>query len=85
MRPRARKRANPYVVVADASYGGRYEYSFDAISPQCGKVTLEIFSSKDPEHPFENVLDDKVVARLWHDFEPYRKVQAQQASAGAQH
>jgi len=56
-------------------------YPHDAVSPQCGKVTLQIFSTKDPEHPLEKVLDQSLVTRVWQDFEPYRKIQAQPAGA----
>ncbi len=63
-------------VVTDESSMGRYTYSHDAVSPQCGKVTLQVFSAKDPEHPFEKVLDQSLITRLWQDFEPYRKLKA---------
>jgi len=69
------------VVLADESSMGRYVYQHDVVSPKCGKVTLQIFSAKDPDHPVERVLDDTMVTRIWQDFEPYRKIQAQQPSA----
>ena len=72
------------VVLNDESSGGRYIYPQDAISPQCGKVTLQIFSTKDPDHPLEKVLDEKQVARIWQDFEPYRQAQSQRPVAAAQ-
>jgi hypothetical protein len=59
-------------------------YPQDAISPQCGKVTLQIFSTKDPDHPIEKVLDEKQVTRIWQDFEPYRQAQSQRPVAAAQ-
>jgi len=65
------------VVLADESSMGRYVYPHDAVSPQCAKVTLQIFSTKDPDHPLEKVLDQSMVTRIWQDFEPYRKLQAQ--------
>ncbi len=71
------------VVLADESSMARYVYPHDVVSPQCGKVTLQIFSEKDPEHPLERVLDESVVTRIWQDFEPYRKIQAQPAGAAA--
>ena len=61
-----------YSVVADESSGGRYLYSHDAVSPQCGKVTLQLFSTKEPDRPIERVLDAKQVTRIWEDFEAYR-------------
>jgi len=61
------------VVLADESSMGRYVYQHDVVSPKCGKVTLQIFSAKDPDHPVERVLDDTMVTRIWQDFEPYAK------------
>ena len=40
----------------DATYVGIYSYPPDAISPACGKVTLQIYSEKDPE---------KSESRIW--------------------
>ncbi len=75
---------NRYAVIAEESVGGRYLYAHDAISPECGRVTLEVFSMKDAEHPVRKVLDDKQVARIWQDFEPYRKLLKQQSGASQQ-
>jgi hypothetical protein len=69
------------VVVADESSRGTYVYPHDAVTPKCGTVKLQVFSAKDPDHPLEKVLDPKVVARVWEDFEPYRKLQSQSAGA----
>lgn len=68
-------RVNYSVVVQDEAFSGAYYYPHDALSPQCGKVTLQLFSTADPAHPFERVLDEKIVSRIWSDFEPYRKTQ----------
>lgn len=62
-------------------FSGRYVYPYDAISPQCGTVTVQIFSAKNPEHPLETALGAEIVARIWQDFEPYRKIQPQQTAA----
>lgn len=69
------------VVLVDESSMGRYIYTFDSISPQCGKVKMQVFSAsaKEGEPPLEKVLDDDTVKRIWQDFEPYRKLQAQNA------
>ncbi|PYV50412.1 MAG: hypothetical protein DMG92_07795 [Acidobacteria bacterium] len=72
------------VVLNDESSGGRYIYSHDAISPQCGKVTLQIFSTKDPDHPVERILDEKQVARIWQDFEAFRQAQSPHPAVAAQ-
>jgi hypothetical protein len=61
------------VVLADGAFSGDYVFAHDAISPQCGKVTLQIFATSDPDHPFEKVIDEKIVSRIGSDFEPYRK------------
>ncbi len=76
---------NRNVVLNDESSGGRYIYPHDAISPQCGKVTLQIFSTKDPDHPLEKILDEKQVARIWQDFEAYRQAQTQHPTVATQH
>ena len=65
-----------YTVLADESSGGRYLYAHDAVTPQCGKVTLQLFSTKAPDRPLEKVLDAKQVTRIWEDFEAYRQLQA---------
>lgn len=64
-------------VLVDESSGGRYVYPHDAISPQCGQVKLQIFSTKEPNLPVEKVLDAKQVTRIWDDFEAYRQAEAQ--------
>jgi len=75
---------NRNVVISDESSGGRYIYPHDAISPQCGKVTLQIFSTKDPDHPLERILDEKQVARIWQDFEAYRQAQSSRPAVPTQ-
>ena len=43
----------------------------DAIRPICGKVTLQLFSEKDPNKSESKELDAKSVNRIWNDFRPY--------------
>jgi hypothetical protein len=69
--------------LVDESSGGRYLYAHDAISPQCGKVTLQLFSTKEPDRPFERVLDARQVTRIWEDFDAYRQLQAHNESEAA--
>ena len=71
-------------VLADESSMGQYIYPYDAISPQCGKVTLQILSAKDPVRPLEKVLEENIVTRVCQDFEPYRKIQVQQVHTATQ-
>jgi S1-C subfamily serine protease len=60
-----------FVNVTDATYVGIYSYPPDAISPSCGKVTLQIFSEKDPGKAESRDLDQKTIDRVWNDFRPY--------------
>lgn len=71
-------------VLVDESYRGRYMYAHDAITPQCGKVTIQIVSTKDPGQTIEKVFDEGVANRVWEDFEPYRKMQAQHTGVATQ-
>src|ERR1700722_3604083 len=60
-----------FVNIADATYVGIYSYPPDAISPACGKVTLQIYSEKDPGKSESKDLDQKSIDRVWNDFRPY--------------
>jgi len=70
---------NPFVNVTDATYDGIYSYPYDAISPNCGAVTLELYSEKAPNMPVSKTLDPRTVSRIAIDFEPFRKGQIQLA------
>jgi hypothetical protein len=72
---------NPFVNVTDATYAGLYVYPYDAISSDCEKVTLQLFSEKAPDKPESKVLDPKTVAQVATDFEPFRKGQIELTSA----
>ncbi len=65
-----------FVNVTDATYVGIYSYPPDAISPSCGKVTLQLYSEKDPEKAETKELDPKSVDRVWRDFRPYLSAHA---------
>lgn len=58
------------VRVKDATYSGLYVYPPDAISPDCGVVTLKLFSEKTPDAPATQNLDVRTVKKVWDDFEP---------------
>ena len=60
-----------FVNVTDATYIGIYSYPPDAVSPACGRVTLQLFSEKDPSKSESKELDPKSVNRVWNDFRPY--------------
>ncbi|HYY68218.1 MAG TPA: hypothetical protein VE734_00665, partial [Terriglobales bacterium] len=63
---------NYFVNATDATYEGFYTYLPDTISPSCGTVTMEVYSEKNPENAVSKLLDEKTVATVWQDFEPYR-------------
>ncbi len=63
--------SNYLISVKDATYEGFYSYPADAITPQCGKVTLELFSEKNPTEAKTKVLDEKTVTKIVADFAPY--------------
>lgn len=60
-----------FVNVTDATYVGIYSYPPDAISPACGKVTLQLYSEKYPDKSESKELDQKSIDRVWNDFRPY--------------
>ncbi|MGA7792023.1 MAG: S1C family serine protease [Candidatus Acidiferrales bacterium] len=60
-----------FVNVTDATYVGIYSYPPDAITPSCGKVTLQIYSEKEPGKAESKELDQKSIDRVWNDFRPY--------------
>lgn len=63
---------NNYLIsVNDATYEGFYSYPADAITSECGKVTLEIFSEKKPTEAKIKTLDQKTVLKIAEDFAPY--------------
>jgi len=64
---------NAFVRVKDATFEGAYVYPHDAINPQCGVVTLQLFTEKKPTEPIVLALRPDTIERVWADFEPYRK------------
>lgn len=62
---------NAYVNVTDATFDGLYKYPADAITANCGTVTLQLFSEKDPNQPKIKVLDQKTISAVTADFAPY--------------
>jgi len=71
--------------IMDTTAEGFYSYQPDAISPNCGSVTLEIFSEKDPTTPIIRSVDSATVERIWGDMEPYRRARdpVQRSPAGS--
>jgi len=62
------------VNIVDATYEGLYVYPPDSISPSCGKMTLELYTEKEPTKVKKRDLDRKTIARIWKDFAPYREM-----------
>ena len=50
---------------------GLYVYEPGAIGPHCGKVTLSLFSQKEPDTADTRVVDATLVERVARDFAPY--------------
>lgn len=65
--------ANWNVVISNESTGGRYVYQSDAIKPGCGTVKLRIVATKKEDEVLEKILDEKVVQRIWEDYQSYRE------------
>ena len=70
---------NEAIRVTDATFDGFYFYPPDAIRSTCGKVTLELYSEKDPNHPKSHVLDQKSIQTVIQDFSPYLQQEAAKA------
>ncbi len=64
---------NAFIRVKDATFEGLYAYPPDAIGPQCGTVTLQLFTEKTPSQAIVLSVRPETVEKIWLDFEPYRK------------
>lgn len=67
---------NAALRMTDVTFDGLYMYPYDAIHPECGTVTLQLFSEKNPNEPKIKTLEPKTVMAIFNDFEPYRKQRA---------
>ena len=56
----------------EAIYEGLYVFDPNALGPDCGTVTLVLYSEKEPEKGNSRVVDPKVIQQIWRDFAPYR-------------
>ncbi len=63
---------NYFVKATDATYEGLYSYPIEAFAPECGTVTLQLFSEKSPKVPTVKVFDRRTTDRVWMDFESWR-------------
>jgi hypothetical protein len=51
---------------------GLYVFDADAIGPQCGTVTLSLYSEAQPERADTLTPARAIVDQVWNDFAPYR-------------
>jgi hypothetical protein len=47
---------------------GLYVFDPAALGPQCGTVTLVLYSEKEPEKADTRVVDPKLLQQIWRDF-----------------
>ncbi|HET7694158.1 MAG TPA: trypsin-like peptidase domain-containing protein [Vicinamibacterales bacterium] len=57
---------------SEAVYEGFYVYDPAAIGPQCGTVTLTLYSDKAPDKGDARPVDAKILGQIHEDFAPYR-------------
>jgi hypothetical protein len=74
---------NASVKLEDSTYKGVYFYPPDAVNPQCGTVKIAIYSSKS-EEPVVKTLDGNTAARIWADFDAFRRADTEAHSTQAQ-
>jgi len=60
------------VAETEAIYEGLYVFDPGALGPQCGTVTLVLYSEKEPEKGDTRLVDPKVLQRIWQDFAVWR-------------
>jgi hypothetical protein len=63
---------NRFVNATDATYEGLYTYPANAIGPNCGEVSLDIYSEKDVLKAKVKALSAKTVNTVWTDFQAVR-------------
>jgi S1-C subfamily serine protease len=51
---------------------GLYAFDVSAFSPQCGRVSITLFSDKPSDKGDTRTVDAKIVQQVWDDFAPYR-------------
>jgi hypothetical protein len=62
---------NEQIRMTDATFVGLYEYPASAIRSNCGKVTLVVYSEREPDRPLVHTVDSKSVQAVASDFAPY--------------
>ena len=61
-----------HVSETETIYEGLYAFDAGALGPECGSVTLVLYSEKEPEKGDTRVVDVKVLEQIRQDFAPYR-------------
>jgi S1-C subfamily serine protease len=74
---------NAALRMTDVTFDGLYVYPFDAVRPECGTVTLQLFSENNPSDPKVKQLEQRTITAVFNDFAPYRTQRLKEASAGS--
>jgi hypothetical protein len=61
------------VVQGESVTEGLYAFDPGAIGPQCGTVTLALYSARQPDRADTKTVDGAIVRQLWQDLEPGRE------------
>jgi hypothetical protein len=77
--PREVRPIHPFVIerrvsATDAVHEGLYVFAPEALTADCGTVTLEVYSEKAPGTPEMVAVEPAVLGQIWQDFAPYRAV-----------
>ena len=54
----------------EALYEGLYVFDPASVGPQCGSVTLTVYSENEPDKGDTRVVDPKVLQQITRDFAP---------------
>jgi len=73
---------NRAVKMEDSTYKGIYTYGPEAVTPNCGEVKLEIYSSKSSA-PVTKAFDETSIRHIWADFDAFRRAQSQISASNA--
>ncbi len=65
-------RLQPRVTGRDAVDDALYAFDPGALGPHCGRVTLVLYSEKEPTKGDSRAVDPKVLQQIWQEFAPYR-------------
>ena len=63
-----------HVSEAETLFEGLYVFDPNALGPSCGSVKLVLYGEKEPARGDTQIVDPKVIERVWEDFAAYRAV-----------